>query len=209
MPEETPEDLLRRGIAARHVGDLARSKLYLRNVLLSADPESNAYRTAAKLSLLNEQFLQINYDGQEFYLVAPVGRKPDLVIKRSSFQEGPTLTYLRREWRENKTVLDVGCNIGNHSLFFHTFLNTRDIFGFDPAPTAAYFYCQNVPEAKFFNIALGRQEEGVEIVGDILNESFSQSRIVSENSAPRHDCKRIKTRSLDSFDFKDVTLLKV
>jgi len=208
LAQDDPDALVRQGLSAYREGSIAKSRYFFRRVLQNATSESLAYRTARKLTEFEEQFLEITYEGRAFYLLMPKGRLPGLVVKRPSFQEWETLNFLRQYSNDHKNILDVGCNIGNHSLFFYHFLNSRNIFGFDPAPNAGFFYCQNVPQAKFFNLALGAQDQSVDLAGDILNGRWSQSKIMP-GSPIREDLKKITTRSLDSFEFRDVTLLKI
>jgi|GEM_PF-784368 len=209
LPAATPKALLAEAIAAQSRSEWAHARYLFRLIRDTGRADDPNVLTAGKLSRIEEQFIEIRHEGRTFHLMAPVGRSPDLLVRRNSFQERETLDYLRTHLPKQKKILDIGCNIGNHSLFFYHFLESDAIYGFDPAPSAGFYYCQNVPEAKFFNIAVGEEDVEVDVIGDVLNERFSQARIVTEPIAFRADKKRLRTRSIDGFGFTDVTLLKV
>lgn len=58
-------------------------------------------------------------------------------------------------------VFDIGCNIGNHSVFFAKILQAGKIFAFDPQPYCAAVYAKNMKAngitcATFEQMGLGR-----------------------------------------------------
>ncbi len=207
--DDNPDVLLSRAIRAQAVSDWPRARYFFKLTLAKSAPGSHAHAMATKLSRVEENFIRIDYEGRFFFLLSPVAKQRDGVEQRRTFQEHETLEFLRRSLPDHKTILDVGCNIGNHSLFFYHYLKWSTIVGFDPAPMAGFYYCQNVPEARFFNLALGERDADVTVVGDVMNSQFAQSRIVTETSGMRLDCKRMRTHAIDDLGFRDVTLLKV
>jgi FkbM family methyltransferase len=81
--------------------------------------------------------MEIAYEGRRYSIAAP--SESDhiaLAIQRSgSFYELDLLEYMRRmrPWMHGDTAVDVGANIGNHSLYFGQFL-FKHVFSFEANP---------------------------------------------------------------------------
>ena len=55
------------------------------------------------------------------------------VIKNSNnFYEIEFLEFIRLNYNKQNTILDIGANIGNHSLFFSEYLDFKKIISFEP-----------------------------------------------------------------------------
>ncbi len=56
------------------------------------------------------------------------------IRKWNCFYEHWFLDYVYKTYKEQNIIVDVGANIGNHSLFFATHLNYKHIHAFEPFP---------------------------------------------------------------------------
>ena len=79
--------------------------------------------------------MEISYEGQTYSIVAT--NNEDHIAKQiamsGTFYELDLLEYMRsvRPWMKGDTAVDVGANIGNHSLYFGQFL-FEHVFSFEP-----------------------------------------------------------------------------
>ena len=121
------------------------------------------------------------------------------------FYEDETLSYLRANFPNQKTILDIGANIGNHTTFFAEFMNAEKIYAFEPHPMNFELLKRNM--AKYHNVmchdyALGETIKRMSIetvLGNMGNVKVLESDSNGE----------IKMFPLDAFDFPDVTLIKL
>lgn len=112
-----------------------------------------------------------------------------MISENQQFYETPLLEYLKP--MKPKCFVDIGANIGNHSLFFH--LNgTKEIHAFEPQEDNFKLLEKNCPFANVYNIALG----------DV-------NRMVSMTKFPQNmgacwvkEGKDVEMRTLDSFELK-------
>lgn len=56
----------------------------------------------------------------------------DHIVREQDYFEREILDYLETNHKKQKTILDVGANIGNHTLFFATHLDYQAIIAFEP-----------------------------------------------------------------------------
>ena len=56
----------------------------------------------------------------------------DTIINSSDFFEINFLDYIAKNYNNQTGILDIGANIGNHSLFFAKFLNCEMVYSFEP-----------------------------------------------------------------------------
>jgi FkbM family methyltransferase len=50
----------------------------------------------------------------------------------NNFFEIKFLDFINKNYKEQKEIIDIGANIGNHSLFFLKFLNCKKVHSFEP-----------------------------------------------------------------------------
>lgn len=163
----------------------------------------------AKEFMPSEDFVEFDYGGKHFLIyyheLLGEGRKE----ANTGFHELEMLEYIRDNLGVQKTILDIGCHIGNHSRYIKDFVPHETLIGFDAAPGTAQFYCRNVPGAILYNVPVGLEGEEVHLLGDIQNHRWGQSRIAIGEEAKREDAKPMVTRSIDSFKLQDVSLMKI
>ena len=105
-------------------------------------------------------------------------------------------------------IIDIGANIGNHSVYFGAICKAKKIYSFEPIKDTYGILRRNIELnglesiVEVFNIAIGRDNTfGSVKLYDKLNTGLSQ---VSEEEGGD-----IEIRSLDSFDISDVDFIKI
>jgi hypothetical protein len=58
----------------------------------------------------------------------------DVMVSTNNFFEIEFLDYIAKKFNKQTGILDIGANIGNHSLFFAKFLNCDMVHSFEPFP---------------------------------------------------------------------------
>jgi FkbM family methyltransferase len=89
-----------------------------------------------------------------------------MINKFHNFYEFPTLEYLKQY--KPKCFVDIGANIGNHSLFFHLH-GTKEIHAFEPQEDNFKLLELNCPFAKRYKVALGDRFDSVQMEKQPLN----------------------------------------
>lgn len=64
--------------------------------------------------------------------------------RKGTFYELKALAALRNVFPDNGVFVDIGANVGNHSLYAALFLNARRVIPFEPNPRAYDLLIQNV-----------------------------------------------------------------
>lgn len=93
-----------------------------------------------------------------------------LIFKTEDYFDVNELRRLKekRYVRENMNVLDIGANIGNHTLFFANECKVNHIYSFEPIAETYSILCKNVEinalkQVSLHNIALGQKKSSVSI----------------------------------------------
>ena len=128
-----------------------------------------------------------------------------VICQTHSFFESEILEFIRANFPTQRTVIDVGANIGNHSLFFATVVKPERLVCFEPFP----------PNCELLTANLRRTEIHPEIHPCGLGEAEATvgMRFHPENlGICRLDGAvpgQIPVKTLDSFQIENVTLLKI
>jgi FkbM family methyltransferase len=100
---------------------------------------------------------------------------PKDVIQRhhlmGEFYEREELAIITKHWRSDGTALDIGANVGNHTVYISRYLTARKIIVFEPNPPVATVLqinvllnqCSNV-DVQFLGTALGATDKLVRLV---------------------------------------------
>jgi FkbM family methyltransferase len=107
------------------------------------------------------------------------------------------------------TVLDIGANIGNHSLFFSRQFNR--VFSFEPHPFTYHlltFNAQFASNIKTFNFGLGHADASLDLYENTIN--FGASSTVYQSDLQNQKVK-IQVKRLDDCrqEFGSVDLMKI
>lgn len=137
----------------------------------------------------------------------------DLTISRSLFLYGEysekELTISQLYLKDNSTIVDVGANIGVHSIAYSTLSPNGKVFSFEPNPThyevlQANIELNNKPNITAFNLAISNT------VGESFISDFDEHE--GENYGTTHladDGIKTTVSTLDSIIDEHVDLIKI
>jgi len=139
----------------------------------------------------------------------------DIIRGSGTFFEEKFLEFIRVNFNKQKNIIDVGANIGNHSLFFSEFLDYNEIICFEP-------FKENVELLK-----LNLKNKNCEIMDYALSDSNSdkvlynsQSNNFGGFSLHSYDGSlgenksfvvkdKVTTKTLDSLNLTGITMIKI
>lgn len=85
-----------------------------------------------------------NRFGVRFYLPNCYEDLIQTSIMESEFFDFEVLKNLRKYIKENSVILDIGANIGNHTMFFMHFCHPEKIYAFEPVPATYSILAKNM-----------------------------------------------------------------
>ncbi len=136
----------------------------------------------------------------------------DEIRRLKTFYELDLLEYIRKNFPVCKTIIDIGANIGNHSLYFHEFIEHEEIYCFEPVHSNFNLLALNLkrPNSKcrLFEIALSDRHGDAPLYNSQPgnNGGFSLEKYAHSYSAGQS----VKTYTLDgSLHLEDITLMKI
>ncbi len=129
--------------------------------------------------LKEDDVLTFMYEDREVKLWLPWARRGDLIQESiahaGSFWEQSLLQKVRRYIKPHARVLDIGANIGNHSVFFALFCDVMEVVAFEPQKTCEDVFMRNV--------ALNHLEDKVRLQNRALGAEVGKMSIVRTQSA--------------------------
>lgn len=116
------------------------------------------------------------------------------------FYEGDFLKYFRFMVRQKGEILDIGANIGNHSIFFSKVMG-RQVSAFEPNDIAYQLLVKNIEEnsasVKPFKIGLSNQSGTTDFIDNPKTEqNFGAASLKHETT---EDSGAVKLHTLDEF----------
>lgn len=150
------------------------------------------------------------------------GDTPSDYIRSGKFYEEDIFLRFKSQIPESGTILDVGANIGNHSVMFAQYYPGRSVFSFEANPITYSLLINNtrtIPNVVPICCAVSDQVELIQFVhfhpspgcsriikyyGDVEGESVMCGTNIDE-------CVKVNivTQVLDSFSFEDVSFIKI
>ena len=137
------------------------------------------------------------------------------MIQTNNFFEIQFLDYININYNTHNEILDIGANIGNHSLFFAKFLNCNKVHSFEPQRIIFQQLCGNVflnglDNVYTHNVALGdensitRVEKPNYFSEDYVN--FGDVHVIKDQNI---ESEEVQVKTLDSYTFENVNLIKI
>jgi FkbM family methyltransferase len=124
--------------------------------------------------------------------------------KEGGFFEHEMLDYLADHYPDHGVVIDVGANVGNHSLYFSAFLRHSFIISIEPQPRNYALLVGNVSDAWCIplNVAMAGKPGPVWIATDEYNMGMCHI----EPRANRYNAAAV---TVDGLGLSNVTLIKI
>jgi len=101
----------------------------------------------------------------------------------------------------NCSVIDVGANVGNHTIFYAKYTWAKRIYPFEPNPKARNLLCRNIAsngdfrasiETEQMHLGIGSRTSRLELVRpDLNNLGATQLRPIQNESGEAVDCRRL------------------
>lgn len=132
-----------------------------------------------------------NYNGMniKFYLPYLNDWIQNIIYNSRNFYEIGMLEDIRKRIGRNKTIIDVGANIGNHTIYFSKICNAKKVISFEPQKNIFSILKKNVElnncskNVKLYNMGIGEQYQHADVeVIDINNYGSSRLKKDSDGS---------------------------
>ena len=107
--------------------------------------------------------IRFNYQGKDFKFEEHDGGNPIRRLRSGRFYEKTMLDFIQG-LEPKYTIIDVGANIGNHSVYFGALTNCKRVISIEPQPTAFKKLSKNIENNKLedkvlpMNIAAGEKK---------------------------------------------------
>jgi len=164
------------------------------------------YRIKAK-----DNLFFFDFEGNKIKFFLPLRRDwiQQQIIVKKTFYEIYFLEKIRIFVKENSVFLDIGANIGNHTIFFAKILGAKKIYAFEPQEDIFRILKKNLflnkisDKVSLYNIALGSKK------------TFGRIKSIKKNNFGSFAIKeglggKIKIVPLDSFGIKEkIHLIKI
>lgn len=158
--------------------------------------------------------ITINYDNDEteMYVYSIKSDYVSTMIKcHSNFYEHGLLSFIKNKFPSQKNIIDIGANIGNHSLFFAKYMNCNHVFSFEPIDKNVVMFRNNLSnytdKCTLFVNALS-DKNGKMVLYNSEYENFGGFSLYKQEKS-FEVLNEIDVVKLDDFNLTDVTLIKI
>lgn len=148
----------------------------------------------------------VNIRSAKFYVPNyPIDLIQSEIVENSTFYEIDLLIELQPYIKKNAVILDIGANIGNHSVYWAVRSDAKKIYSFEPVEDFFKILKKNVEinqlndKVKIFNIGLSNKK----INGSILEyhrDNIGETRIKQDSNG------NLMLDRLDNITFQDNTI---
>lgn len=129
-----------------------------------------------------------------------------------TFYEIGLLSFLKEKYGKQKNILDIGANIGNHSLFFAKYFDFNHIYAFEPIYQNREMYKKNLADYKnkytLFEYALSDKVGKKTLYNNGSVDNFGGFSLSKEEGSILV-CDEIQVECLDNYNLTDITLMKI
>ena len=168
------------------------------------DTSQNISSSGEKIS--NGEKVEFHYEGEPISVFLPEGTgNVARIIRKGRFYERKFLEYISQLQLEG-VYIDVGANIGNHSIYFGLFSNADKVIGFEPHPQIFRLLQKNIrandleERVQPYNVALG-EEEGTCSLATVPSDEIGGSKVVEGDELDQW--------TLDRFADEEISLVKI
>lgn len=157
---------------------------------------------------------QIEYEDKVLDIyIHPKDYIGNIIKKSKTFYEIEFLGFVKDNYKNQRNILDIGANIGNHSLFFAEFITCDKIYSFEPCDINIQLLKKNMENYNYKNtiyeFALSNENTNKPLYNtshlnyggySLCNFTNGSSYIVNYS---------IKTVTLDSLNLENVSMMKI
>lgn len=149
-------------------------------------------------------------------------------LMKGKFFEEESIEIVLKYISNNKNIIDIGANLGNHSILFSRFLSNQNkiVYAFEPQRLIHQQLCANLVINGIHNVhtyqyALGHTNTTVTL-SNIIEDNFIDKTQNKEIDFDRGDIdinygglsigkggEEVEMRTLDSFNFTNIGLIKI
>ncbi len=113
-------------------------------------------------------------------------------------------------------ILDVGANIGNHSLYFSNF--SKQVFSYEPNPNTfelLKFNTKNLSNINVYNIGISNKNENKFLnesnfnIGDSAIVSSDEKKDIEKNNKTLHEISSMKLDDLEHLSDEKISMIKI
>ncbi|ENH98399.1 group 1 glycosyltransferase [Gracilibacillus halophilus YIM-C55.5] len=134
------------------------------------------------------KIIQFYYDRVKifFSIDNPQDHIQKIIQYNKKFYELGMLEDIKSKVDDNATIIDIGANIGNHTVYFGKVCKSR-VLAFEPQIEAYSLLCENIRinnlqnKVKLFNSALGKEKATGSIVNQNINNTGAAEFLVHPN----------------------------
>ena len=143
--------------------------------------------------------------------VAPTDYVSNMIRWTKRFYENDLLAFIHLNFPPQKVIVDVGANIGNHSLFFAKYIGCQHLHAFEPVDVNARVFKENL--APYTSLCTLHEQALSDTVGqrtlyNCEKDNYGGFSLTAQQSSFTVQ-DMIPVATLDDFALKDVTLLKI
>jgi FkbM family methyltransferase len=137
----------------------------------------------------------------------------DTIRGTHNFFEINFLDYIYNNYKNHKEIIDIGSNIGNHSVFFSKYLNCETVHCFEPVQNNIELLEKNlIPlnnKTKIYKCALSNKIGTLPLYNSQSNNYGGFSLHSYSNGSSFKVLDTIEVTTLDSYNFDNVTMIKI
>ncbi len=125
------------------------------------------------------------------------------IISRNDFYERERLEELKKYVKKSFVYLDIGANIGHHTIYFYKKLGAKKVYSFEPHKHLVEIINKNlkinkIKNGKVYNVAVGNNEKRVKIYTPkpkrFLRKNFAVVRV--DNHKGQQETNMVRIDSL-------------
>lgn len=149
---------------------------------------------------------KFNFENKEISITHPNPDHQDKYWSSGLFYELKLLKKIK-SFNLKGCYVDIGANLGNHSIFFSMFTGCEKLVCFEPHPQIYPLLVKNLSRLNLNNVdihnfAISDKEEEL-LMSEVVLGNCGSSRIENNGSTP------VSCNTLDSFGLKNVSLIKI
>ncbi len=126
------------------------------------------------------------------------------IVREGDYFEAPILDYIYEHYPIHGNIIDIGANIGNHTVFFSRYLQYNHIYSFEPVPRSyevLELNIRNLPNITIAPVAISSKLEELEF--SLNRENWGVTEVVTKGDV------KVIAIPLDYFHLRNVTLIKI